>query len=247
MGKSPSVYEMIELKRVHSIKVAEISKDIASHLGWSNAKVNAAYILGLLHDIVRFSQYAEFGTFADPLTVDHGERGFDIVREFNLLGNCGDKETDSILKGILYHNDRFIPDDVPEHALPFLKLIRDADKLDIYRIMIEFISLDSTQDHLRTALSLEPGEKANPHAIEEIFSRKTVSSTNILSQTDFTLMKLSWIFDINYRYSLERIKSGGYIELFASMLPQDDEAREAGKFVCDCLEKMLSLTPSTLL
>ena len=94
------------LKIVHSYKVAEIAKELAVHQSCSQEDVELAELIGLLHDIGRFEQLKQYGTFLDAKSVDHAALGVRILQKQKLLPMfCDDpRQRTLILHAISYHN-----------------------------------------------------------------------------------------------------------------------------------------------
>jgi len=236
LGENGNPDSLIRMKLIHSRKVAEICRSLAEGLGWSGEDNITASALGLLHDAGRFSQFAEYGTFVDADSLDHGELGCAVIKESGVLSSCPVTNRSQILDGILFHNRRTIPSGVQPDSLPFVKLVRDADKLDIYRIIRERIGRNNLGDHLKEALWIRAEGPANPLALDEIRNRQTVSSENIRSVADFTLMQMSWVFDINYLPARQRIREDGVLNLLASTLPCEKDVRGVGDFILKQVE-----------
>lgn len=237
---------LMHLKWIHSLHVAEHCRGIAEELGWSAHDVVVAETLGLLHDAGRFSQFAEYGTFSDPLSVDHGVRGGEVVRASRVLAPFFDSDRARILDGILFHNRRSIPPEISPDSLPFTMLVRDADKLDIYRIIIERVQNGHFREHLRVALGIYDEGPATQGAVDEILADRTVSNPHILTMADFCLMQISWVFDINYAPTLRRIRERGYIGEIAGFLPDEPGARKAVEYVLDRMETVTAVCESRI-
>ncbi len=77
--------EKIKLKIDHTYRVAGLCQSIAKSLGLSEADVDIAWLLGMLHDIGRFEQIRRFGTFSDADSVDHAEFGADLLFKEGLI------------------------------------------------------------------------------------------------------------------------------------------------------------------
>ncbi len=219
--------EVSAIKWGHSLRVARHCREIAGETGWSDHDTSLAELLGLLHDAGRFSQFAEYGTFADAVSVDHGMRGVEVIQAAGVLDALPGIDRSRILDGILAHNQRLIPDTTPPEALPFARIVRDADKLDIFRIIMERIEGGAYREHLRSALQIERTGPATPGAVEEILRNETVSNGNIRTVADFGLMQISWVFDINYPPALRRILDLGYIDRIVACLPDGSGVRKA--------------------
>ncbi len=221
------IRDMIEIKRVHSEKVAAHSRAIASELGWGPRDIDLAEAAGLLHDTGRFSQAAEFGTFSDALSVDHGIKGMEVIEREGVLDTLDPIDRRRILDATLFHNRREVSPETPEASLPFVRLIRDADKLDIYRIALERLESGGLEDHLRSALGISRSGPASAGAVNDIHSDLTVANDHILSVEDFILMQLSWVFDFNYAPTVRRVGDLGYFDRFAHALESPDAMRAA--------------------
>jgi hypothetical protein len=221
---------MLELKRVHSLHVADHCRALASELGWCAHDTAVAEAAGLLHDAGRFSQFAEYGTFVDARSVDHGMRGAEEVERAGILDGLDERDRARILDGILLHNRREIPPDASADSLPLVKLVRDADKLDIYRIVVERMDAGRLSEHLKAAIGIASGGPATPAAVEDVMSRRTVASEHIRTGEDFLLMQLSWVYDFNYPPTVWRVREFGYLEKIAGGLA-DDNARRSAEFL----------------
>ena len=127
--------QMIQIKLEHSRHVADNCSTIAEELKWDEREILTAEALGLLHDIGRFSQFVEYRTFSDSDSVNHGELGCKVVKHSKILSSISVRHRQCILDGIRHHNHRNLVQDVNPDSMPFLKLIRDADKLDIFRVV----------------------------------------------------------------------------------------------------------------
>ena len=74
----------IKLKIDHTYRVADIAERIGDSVG---ADSDFSWFLGLLHDIGRFEQLTQYGTFKDADSVDHAELGADILFKDGLIHN----------------------------------------------------------------------------------------------------------------------------------------------------------------
>ena len=77
--------EKILLKIRHTYRVAEISERIAVGLGLSAYDTDLAWLIGMLHDIGRFEQLKQYGTFVDEDSIDHAHFGVDLLFRDGLI------------------------------------------------------------------------------------------------------------------------------------------------------------------
>ncbi len=124
--------ENIERKQKHSLRVMQISEQIAKSLELSQEEIKLATLIGLLHDIARFEQYTKYKTFRDLDSIDHGDYGAEILQHDMRKYIETDKYDNIIKVAIKNHNKYQIEDGLSEAEKLFSKIIRDADKIDIY-------------------------------------------------------------------------------------------------------------------
>ncbi len=203
---------LLELKVVHSKKVALEAKELSRDLRWSESDQLLAESLGLTHDIGRFSQFTDFGTFSDAASIDHGKRGKDAALDAGLFAGLSNSEQTVLLDGIAHHNARTIPGNLPARSLIFVSMIRDCDKLDIYRIVLASVKKDGFKD-LPAMLPEVKLDKAVSHKIvDEFRNRKSCRLSTVKTLGDFLLMQLSWIYDFNYKPALKKVVDRGILK-----------------------------------
>lgn len=131
----PNIY----LKYKHTGKVAENCERIAKSLNLPMKDIDLAWKIGMLHDIGRFEQLRRFDTFIDTESIDHAEFGADLLFKDGLIEKFDDeKENYELLeKAVRLHSLYRLPDNLSERELLFCQMIRDADKIDIYRANYE--------------------------------------------------------------------------------------------------------------
>lgn len=213
---------LIQLKLDHSVRVAEDCRIIASQLGWNEGDVALAEAVGLLHDAGRFSQFAEYNTFHDAVSVDHGERGFDVVSRSDVTTSCSDEEKQIIFDSIRYHNKRDLPPDLTGRSLMYLKLIRDADKVDIIHVVNTAISEGQHTRYPQIMMNIDINGPATPELVEQIKKYKTGTYENVHSLSDMNLMRASWIYTLNYRPTYRLIADRHLLDDLIQTIPHDE-------------------------
>ena len=141
-GKYDAGNITVALKVAHTYRVAGISERIACTI--SEADINFSWLLGLLHDIGRFEQIRRYGTLRDALSVDHAELGADILFHddlFSMFVSWGEFESQKLRTvaetAVRLHNKLRIPEDIDAQTQMYAKILRDADKVDIFRVLTE--------------------------------------------------------------------------------------------------------------
>ena len=214
---------LLELKLAHSYRVCGEAGRIALAMGYDTGHVARARILGLLHDIGRFPQYRDFGTFYDALSVDHGELGWKTVGEAGILGSLDEGDREAILDGIRFHNRKGIPADVRTSSLGMVRLVRDADKLDVFEIVELYLEEDRIGDLLPR---IRKTNEISGGILDSLAETGRASYSQVRSVSDFLLVQLSWVFDLNYPPAFRSILDRGVIERIGKRLPPDSRVRE---------------------
>lgn len=203
-GTLPS---LLMQKKEHSYRVTEICAELILHMEWDEPEDTAlAHTIGLLHDIGRFAQYKEFGTFNDGQSVDHGDLSAQILEESFDWSEISEKSKRVILAAIRFHNKIELPADLSLYQYKWAALIRDADKVDIFRSIQKRIENGTIYDMLprhKLASGLSPA------LAEEVARTGKGSYANAKSLEDYRLIQLTWTNDLNYPYALQILKEEG--------------------------------------
>lgn len=133
---------MIRHKAEHTLRVAGNCERIAKSLGMNDDLVTFAWFLGLLHDIGRFEQVKRYGTFIDTVSVDHAEFGADLLFKEGLIDRFPAEDLPEawlrlLETAIRLHNKLELPEGKDDMTRRFCEIIRDADKVDIFRVVAE--------------------------------------------------------------------------------------------------------------
>ena len=217
----------IALKETHSLHVAENARLIAQGEAFGENAILLAETAGLLHDIGRFPQYAEYKTFRDGISVNHGLLGAETLKSTAVLERLEGEDRDAVLWAVRYHNSFSVPPSGdPRHTL-FLRITRDADKLDIWRVFCEYYEAPDDKKADAVPLGLPDIAGYSDGAVESIMKKEVVKLANVKSLNDMKLLQLSWVFDINFRASLGMAGDRGIINRLAATLPDAAEIHSA--------------------
>lgn len=206
----------------HSFRVMEFAKEIAISLGLSDKDIKLASDCGLLHDIARFKQYSDYETYIDRLSFDHGDVGYEILKD--LLNN---EDKDIILISTKYHNKYVLPE-LDERTKLFCNIVRDADKLDIMKE--QFSEMKDEKVILKEEL------------LDDIYNHKICRNELIKSDSDCILRCLSWINDLNFKYSYEYLLKNNIIEdkfNLLSLYGETEEIKEFKNYIFNRIEERI--------
>lgn len=223
-GKLPP---LLQLKAGHSSRVAANARDLAADLGHTPGEVLQAQTAGLLHDVGRFTQFRDFGTFFDPRSVNHGERGFAVLSEDQAFARIAMPRKNDLLAAVRHHNRRVLPEDLSPSERHLTDIVRDADKLDIFKVILDAIQSGAYDKDEAVFLHAPPEGKPNPVILECIRAGRTASYEDIKNRTDFGLQLLSWAFDLAFDATGRRLIERGLFDALIDRLPDDPLVRES--------------------
>lgn len=281
--------EKILLKIRHTYRVAEISERIAVGLGLSAYDTDLAWLIGMLHDIGRFEQLKQYGTFVDADSIDHAHFGVELLFRDGLIrdyvkwletseretkgidpdngedvergsivsgtGSREDKEGSSSAIGTGYrdgeerssaafgagcsknggdlcvirlaiwnHSAYRIEDGLDERTLLFCKIIRDADKVDIFKVAYDTpmeVLYRCTAEEFRNA-------RVTPEVMQAYQERHAVLRSLKKTPVDFLVGHIALVFELEFPVSRNITQEQGYLQKLLSF--QSDLSETAMAF-----------------
>lgn len=202
--------DRIRLKIVHTFAVRHSCEQIAKSLGLGDEDVKLAILIGLLHDVGRFEQVRMYHSFVDAETVDHAKLGVKMLFEDGLIRNFIKDDTYDklIYKAIDNHNCYAIIEGLNERELLHAKIIRDADKLDNYRVKLE----DSVETMLNATAEDVGAASLTDRVYRDAKDRKSILSSTRKTPADMWMSYIAVTFDIYFDCTLKIILENAWIE-----------------------------------
>lgn len=216
----------ISLKVEHTYNVCKNVRQILVRSLESGEIQLIAEAIALFHDIGRFPQYARYRTFRDNISVNHGLLGAKTLLKEKILQNLPENEQELIIQVVKFHNAFTIPH-IEEDTAFFLKLIRDADKLDVWRVFIEYYESDPEDRTSVVGLGLPDIPEYSKGVLSRLHKKQMVPLSNAKTLNDFKLIQLSWVYDLNFMASFKLLLERGYMGRIISRLPQTEEIHKA--------------------
>ena len=239
--KNSKEQDNINLKIYHSKQVAKEAKNIAASLNLSQCDLFLCEIIGLLHDVGRFPQYYNYKTFVDSRSENHALLGKKVLLQSTVLTPFTREEKDIIIFAVAHHNFKHLPENQSERKILFTKILRDADKLDIFRVVTEYYEKKGGNEFNPVIeLDLPVSSKISHDVLEDILNYRLVEISRLKTNTDFKILQLGWTFDINFPYTFLMLEKRGYIKRICSTIPDSEEKQIAYKTVNSFLSRKLS-------
>lgn len=193
-----------QMKYDHTERVFGLCRQIAQALFLPKEDVELAMLCGLLHDVARFEQLKQYGTFTDSRSIDHGDFGVEILMKDHFIREFySDESLDLIvLNSVKYHNKLEVPEDLDERSRLFLNITRDADKIDILYL--------ATTPELHLQMD---GNFMNDTVYQTLLSNRMVNKKDTITREDGLGLWLGFVFDFNYSDSVAIVREHHYVDL----------------------------------
>ena len=232
---------MLQLKIEHTIRVAADARGLAAAMNWPDEEVNLAEAVGLFHDIARFPQFQQYRTFSDADTVDHGDLGVQTLENENLLDGVLAEQRALILHSVQHHNKRDLPQALTAHEEKHLRLIRDADRLDIFFICWDSIKTGHVHDHPEIMLGIDFNGPPTDSVLDQFDRGERIDYRCMKSMADRFVLQLSWMNDLSYAAAKRLVLERNILGKFRDILPVRTER------LLNCFEKTAAVLSGAIL
>lgn len=230
----------IALKAKHTYKVAELCQQIAEAEGLSEEDTLIAWLCGMLHDIGRFEQVTQYGTFIDAQSIDHAHLscqilyGTEAVKKDDICDKVdtslplvrqfySDESFDhDIFTAVYWHSAYRYPESLTVREKTFCDILRDADKLDIFRVNLETPLSEIhnvPEEDFYTS-------KITPEVYLAFCEHHTVLRSLKRTPIDNVVGYLSLYWELVYPKSQQIAKEAGYLAQLAAFESKDEETRQ---------------------
>jgi len=211
------------LKVVHTYHVAENARRIAEELRLNQEDIELAELIGLLHDVGRFEELRVTKEL-NSVKFDHAMYGSKMLFEKGMIRDfIEDTQYDEIIKKSIENHSRLaIEEGLEEKILLHSKIIRDADKIDNYRVKkeekIEAIFPTRVNSKEDMDLSL-----LSDKVYEAVLNKKCVDIHDRVTPLDFWVCILAFTFDLNFDVTYKMVKENDYINVLIDRFDYKDE------------------------
>lgn len=217
---SPENQHQFEEIRAHSLRVVSNSLLLANVLLQTEEEKRIVTVIALFHDLGKASLISKN---IEPVNIqrDHATVSSKIIQQAEFYKDLSADVQLIVLNSVESHNKIKLPKLDSEQQTLFARLLRDADKLDIYDSSYRFFKEKyGIQPTITTDLnnSILISEKI----LKSIFLGKTASVGDMKSMNDYKLLLISMAFDLNFKYTFRIMSEKQYIEKIYETLPKRD-------------------------
>ena len=210
----------LDLKLQHTFCVLEQARRIVASEGFGQPLARCCHLAALYHDVARFTQYLRYRTFRDSLSRNHGLMGVGILKREQRLVSESLQVRKAVQTAVALHN-RFALPPLPSLMQTTTLVVRDADKLDILRVMDEH--LNGPGPYCPTIVLSQPDDptKAGAEVLKAALEGRPAAYADLCSVNDFRVLLGTWLYDMHFAASRSSFVENGHARRLLEALPDD--------------------------
>ena len=187
----------------------------------------AAVLAALFHDCGRFPQFRQYRTFLDAKSVNHAVLSFQTMRDSDFLKEESRRVRSLAQCAVLLHNRHTLPPMLDADARVVTDVVRDADKLDIFRIMVSYLtSALPERDAVLLHVKDEP-ESWSPNVAEDVLAGRIARYGDLRYVNDFRLLLGTWMHELRFAVTRRELAESGLMDMVLAQLPKAEALRPA--------------------
>jgi hypothetical protein len=229
-GTDEYVNAHVQLKEEHTRRTCTEIVCLAQSLALDDDRMRVAESIALFHDIGRFPQFSRYRTYNDRRSVDHSRLGVETLRQEGILTSLPAQEREWVETAVELHGRRSLPADLKNPARLFAQLIRDADKLDIFRVVVEKYQLYRADPAgFPFEMEFPDTPECSAQVLDAVLNERLVDYTWLRTLNDVKLCQLGWVYDMNFPAALSALRRRGFLDTLLDSLPagvDTDRVRE---------------------
>ncbi len=219
----------IEKTILHTKKVVENIIILADYLELSENEKHLAEIVAQFHDIGRL--WLLLHENSETKITDHAEASVEYLKTCQTFVQFDEPTQNIVIQVIKNHNKPDLPRKDGEAILFYVKLLRDADKLDAWRSTAEYVVRKDGKTKLATELSLSEKPVVSQLICKTILNGNIPVKSEIITCNDFIIFRMAWIFELHFKKSFQILNQKQYIRKLYDSLPKNDNVIEIYRMI----------------
>ena len=196
----------------------------------------AALLAALYHDVARFPQFFRWRTFRDTQSVNHGHFGVKILKAEAALKAERPELRRLVQSALILHNRYSLPPTLPPDIRLIADVVRDADKLDICRVIAAHLASGEARSSTVLLSVQDDPELFTPKVLEDALARRVAAYTDLRSVNDFRVLLGTWQYDLRFACSRRKLAGEGHLQRLLEELPPLPALRAAREQLLDDLK-----------
>jgi hypothetical protein len=215
----------VRIKIDHSLRVLGKAEALTRAEGLPASLAEQAWLAALYHDVGRFDQYARYRTFSDAASENHARLGVRALLRGRMLADLTPGVRRAVLGAVFLHNAHTLPARLAEPVGLLTRVVRDSDKLDIYKVMLEHFEDPAAPNPVVVLGVVREPERYTAAILDQVLARGLGDYRGMAFENDFKLLLVGWVYDLNFAFARRELAGRGYIERLFALLPDDGPIR----------------------
>ncbi|MDR2604871.1 MAG: HD domain-containing protein [Desulfovibrio sp.] len=239
----PEKDRYLQLKVDHTFRVCSHAAVLTAEENALRAPAvgRALSLAALYHDVGRFEQLKRWNTFSDAQSCNHGLLGASILKKKEFLDGENREVRHRTIAAVAMHNRFALPAALRGDLLLIVAAVRDADKVDILRIMASQLGPDSAADNTMLLHLKDTPGVCSPAILTALREKRMARYMDMRTFDDFRLLLCTWLFELRFAASLRAIRENG---CFNSILDGFTGAPDVKAEAAALVENRLNADPS---
>ncbi len=243
-GDDDDINTNIRLKVLHTAKVVAETERLTGELGLCRQDRDIAAVIAYLHDCGRFAQLVKYKTFDDKKSENHALLGLKVIEQEKLIDRLGTQTQLIIREAVRNHNAKSVrlAENAPPQTLMFTKIIRDTDKLDIFRVVQasyeQYLREPDKANNIAVNFGTDTGQ-CSSEVFDALIYRRQADYSKLETLDDRKLLQLCWLYDINYTHTLKKIIERGYVDMIYKALPETEQMEKVKTIINQYIKEVL--------
>lgn len=219
---SPDNQHKVDDIRAHSLRVVNNVLMLAKVVLQTDEEKHIAELTALFHDLGKAAMIVQGTESPTIIQRDHSAVSSKLVQEMKFYPKLPADIQLILIKSVESHNKLKFPKLDNEQQTLFARLLRDADKLDIFESSYRFFKERFGIQPLMT-IDLINHVDVSEKIIKSVLAGKTAAVEDMKSINDYKLLLLSMAFDVNFKYTFRIMSEKQYIQKIYETLPKRDQ------------------------
>ena len=205
---------------IHAEKVVENILILADSLELSESEKNTAEVVALFHDIGRF--WILLQEQSERQKYDHAQASVQYLITNHTFNSLDESVKENLIEVIQNHHLPETQKKDNSAVYFFMRLLRDADKLDLWRVTTDNLLNSKKRSLLARELELNDKLVVTESFCQNILEGGIARKNEIITFSDYLLYQMSWVFDLNFKKSFQLLNQRQYMRYYYDALPKND-------------------------
>lgn len=210
----------MRLKLEHSLQVLENARAITAREVRGEPLATTCLLAALYHDLGRFPQYERWATFRDADSANHARLGVLHLRRTGLLRDLDPAMRKQVLTAVILHNRLALPAAISPQVRTAADVVRDADKLDIMRVMLGHFTAGADNDPVVVLNVADDPDRWTDTILDEVLAKRPGDYRRMRFVNDFVILICGWAWALEFSASRDLLRQRNLVGDLLGLLPR---------------------------